>query len=138
MYRRVADLAAGLVGKGTGIGYVELVLQAQLWLKNLDAAGLALGRLAKATSAGNGFALFRIQEQARECHTIGLGPMLADLIDASEYADLLRPIGLALRAAHSGNNAFDGIPAEIRGMAEESLANIHMTSDLTQSKKIIS
>lgn len=79
---------------------------------------------AEAASEDNTLALSRIQEQARECHAMGLGTLLADLIDASEYADLLCPIGLAPRAAHSGNQAFDGIPAEIRGMAEESLADI--------------
>ncbi|MCG6861560.1 MAG: tetratricopeptide repeat protein, partial [Chromatiaceae bacterium] len=124
LYRQAAGLAGELTAGGSETHYVELVLQAQLWLKNLDAAGLALGRLAAAAAAGNGLALFKIQEQARECHAIGLGAMLADRIDASDYADLLRPIALALRVAHSGPQALDGIPTEIRVMAEESLADI--------------
>jgi len=120
--RNMASLRSG--GQRAEQLEIEVLLQAQLWLKNQDAASLALDRLANTASKGNSHALFKIQEQAREYHTIGLGPPLADLMDASDYADLLRPIALALRAAHSGNRAFDDIPAEIQGMAEESLADI--------------
>ncbi|WP_133513216.1 tetratricopeptide repeat protein [Candidatus Thiosymbion oneisti] len=123
-YRRVGSLAARHVGDGTNIDYVHLILQAQLWLDNRDAAGQALERLAAAAAAGNKNALFRLQEQARACHAIGRGPALADLLEASPHAELLRPIALALRAANQGPQALDGVAAEIRTMAEESLKDI--------------
>ncbi|WP_089728048.1 tetratricopeptide repeat protein [Candidatus Thiosymbion oneisti] len=123
-YRRVGSLATKHAGDGTNIDYVHLILQAQLWLDNRDAAGQALERLAAAAATGDKNALFRLQEQARECHAIGRGPALADLLEASPHAELLRPIALALRAADQGPQALDGVAAEIRTMAEESLKDI--------------
>ena len=123
-YRRTGSLAVKHAGDAIGIGYVHLILQAQLWLHNRDAAGQALERLAAAAAAGNNRALFRLQEQARECHAIGRGPDLADLLEVSPHAELLRPIALALRAADQGPRALDGVAAEVRTMAEESLQDI--------------
>ena len=41
----------------------------------------------------------RLKEQARECHRIGLGAPLKDLMDKSAWADFLQPYALALGAA---------------------------------------
>ncbi len=123
-YRRAGSLAAKHVGDRIGIGHAHLILQAQLWLGDSDTAGQALERLASAAAAGDKNALFRLQEQARECHAIGRGPVLADLLEASPHIELLRPVALALRAADQGPQALDGVAAEIRTMAEESLKDI--------------
>ncbi|MGH8500331.1 MAG: hypothetical protein ACRERV_16210, partial [Methylococcales bacterium] len=60
---------------------------------------------AQAASAGDANAMFRLKEQARECHTIGLGLALSDLIAASPHAEFLRPLELALRAAHGDRDS---------------------------------
>lgn len=80
--------------------------------------------MAAAAATGSNWALFRLQEQARECHAIGRGPALADLLETSPHAELLQPIALALRAADQGLQALVGVAAEIRTMAEESLKDI--------------
>lgn len=123
-YRQAGSLAAKHAGDRIGIGHAHLILQAQLWLGNRDAANQALERLAAAAAAGDKDALFRLQEQARECHATGRGLALADLLEASPHAELLRPIALALRAADQGPRALDGVAAEVRTMAEESLKDI--------------
>ena len=123
-YRRAADLAIKQAEKDDGIDYQKLVLQSQLWLGNRDAAAQALTRLADAAADGNKLALFRLQEQARECQSIGRGLALAELMEASDQADLLQPIALALRVANLGPQALDGVAAEVRDMAETVLADI--------------
>jgi DNA-binding transcriptional ArsR family regulator len=69
-------------------------------------------------------ALYELQEQARECHGIGLGPALAELMTQSAHASFLKPIALALRAAAGEAEALDGIPPELRTMAEEVVRDI--------------
>jgi len=49
---------------------------------------------------------------------------LADLLEASPHSELLQPIALALRAAEQGPQGLDGVAAEIRTMAQESLKDI--------------
>jgi Flp pilus assembly protein TadD/predicted ArsR family transcriptional regulator len=107
-------------------GDAHLLLQAHLWLGNRDLAWQALDRLAGAVSAGNGDAFARLREQSRECHAIGLGLALHDLMIASPWADLLQPFALALEAAAADDpaEALAGIPAELRAVAEEVLASI--------------
>lgn len=117
-------MAAKRAGDAVSICYADLILQTQLWLGNWGAAGQNLERLAAAAAEGDNLALFRLQEQARECHAIGRGPALADLLEASPHSELLQPIALALRAAEQGPQALDGVAAEIRTMAQESLKDI--------------
>lgn len=69
-------------------------------------------------------ALYELQEQARECHGIDLGPALAELMAQSAHASFLKPIALALRAAAGEAEALDGIPPELRTMAEEVMRDI--------------
>jgi DNA-binding transcriptional regulator GbsR (MarR family) len=116
--------AGELAGSEEGIEQIGLVLQAQSWLSNRKVAQKDLERLAQAASEGDTEALFRLREQARECHAIGLGPALSDLMAGSAYADFLRPMELALRAAAGDAEALDGTAPEIRAMAEEVLAEI--------------
>ena len=124
-YRRVADLAMKKGQMSSDGNYTELLLQAHLWLHNLDTAALALARLASVAQQGNGLALFRLQEQARECYAIGLGPALAELMEASELSDFLRPIALALHAAVGGHaEALEGLAPELRTMAETVLEDL--------------
>ncbi|MGH8477021.1 MAG: MarR family transcriptional regulator [Methylococcales bacterium] len=104
-YRKAVQLAGTAAESKTGVAYFELLLQVHIWLENPDSARLALDRMAQAASAGDANAMFRLKEQARECHTIGLGLALSDLIAASPHADFLRPLELALRAAHGDRDS---------------------------------
>lgn len=116
-------------------GHAHLLLQAHLWLGNRDLARQALDRLTEAAAKGNEDAFARIREQARECHAIGLGPALRDLMDASPWADLLQPFALALGAAAAADpaQALAGTPAELRAVAEEVLASLQRTRPGTAS-----
>jgi hypothetical protein len=63
-------------------------------------------------------AFARLREQAFECHQIGIGLALADLMAASAQRDFLRPLELALRAVRAGSEEpILGAAAEIRTMA---------------------
>jgi Flp pilus assembly protein TadD len=106
--------------------HAHLLLQAHLWLGNRDLGRQALDRLAGSAADGNEEAFAKIREQTRECHAIGLGPVLRDLMGASPWADLLQPFALALGAAAATDpaEALAGVPAELRTVAEEVLASI--------------
>ena len=101
----------------------NLLLQAHLWLGNRDLAVSALNSLAERAAGGDGWDFFRIREQCWECSGIGLGPELAGLMDASAWADFLRPFSLALKAAASGESPSGAAP-EILSLAGEVLQEI--------------
>lgn len=131
-YRHAADLAAPLAKPEGSADYWDILLQAHLYLGNRDSAAQALGQLANPASGGNAPALFRVREQARECHGVGLGLALAALMAQSAHADFLKPLALALRAAAGEAEALDGIPPEMRTMAEEVMRDI-----LAQDRKAV-
>ncbi|KJV06044.1 tetratricopeptide repeat protein [Methylocucumis oryzae] len=117
LYRTVAELAQA---QGQ---YENLLLQAQLYLGNRDAARLALAQVAQHAQQGEQQALFRLKEQVRELSAMGLGLALAELMQQSSYADFLAPFSLALRATEQPD-ALDGSAQEIKCMALEVLADI--------------
>ena len=125
MYRQAISLAAEcLVKPEANPAYWKIPLQAHLWLGNNDSAHQALEKEASNASNGDAPALHRLESQARECHRIGLGTALAELMARSAHADFLKPIALALRAAAGETEALDGIPPELRTMAEEVMRDI--------------
>jgi DNA-binding MarR family transcriptional regulator len=99
----------------------HILLQAHLFLENRDAALSALETLSRhAFEKNSAYAFSRIKEQLRECHAIGKGAELADLMEQSAYAERLQPYSLALRAAVSGTTrVFRDAPQEIVNMADE-------------------
>ncbi len=125
-YRKAAEQAQVRVSSSQGdIQYVELLLQAHLWLGNRDLARLALERLAKTASSGDQWAFFKLREQTRECQKIGIGTALMELMNGCAWADFLQPFSLALAAANSGDSTvLAGVPPEIRSLAEEVLAEL--------------
>lgn len=133
VYRQAINLAAEcLVKPESNPAYWEISLQAHLWLGNNDSARQSLEKEANNASNGDAPALYRLRRQARECHGIGLGPALAELMAESPHANFLKPIALALRAAAGEAEALDGIPPELRTMAEEVMRDI-----LTQDRKAV-
>ncbi|MDL2275555.1 tetratricopeptide repeat protein, partial [Desulfosarcina sp. OttesenSCG-928-G10] len=118
-YRRVLELCA--VAKGyEPSGISALQLQAHLCLGNTDMAIQALDKLAEEAVQGNKLALWRIEEQVRECHHAGLGQNLHDAINRSFHADFLRPFSLVLEALEHNTTAVFRIAApEVAAMAEE-------------------
>lgn len=131
-YRQAADLAARVAISEGSSNYWDTLLQAHLWLGNQDFSSQALEQLATRASSGNKGALYKLREQARECHGIGLGLALAALMAQSAHADFLKPLALALRAAAGEAEALDGIPPELRTMAEEVKRDI-----LAQDRKAV-
>ncbi len=131
-YRQAADLAARAAKLEEGPEHWDIFLQAHLWLGNRDSARQALEQLATRASSGNNGVLYKLREQAGECHGIGLGPALAELMTQSAHASFLKPIALALRAASGEVEALDGIPPELRTMAQEVMRDI-----LAQDRKVI-
>lgn len=123
-FRQVVELAARIAKSGGGADNWDILLQAHLWLGNHDSARQALDSLTAFASGGNQQPFSRLREQACECHRIGLGPALAELMTQSARADFLKPISLALRAAAGEAEAMDGIPPELRTMAEEVMRDI--------------
>jgi tetratricopeptide (TPR) repeat protein len=132
-YRQAADLAATLTKSEGSADYWDILLQAHLYLGNRDSAAQALEQLANLASSGDQLALYKLREQARECHCIGLGSALAERMEQSQHANFLKPIALALRAAAGEVEALDGIPPELRVMAEEVMRDI-----LPQDRKAVS
>jgi hypothetical protein len=133
-YRQAVELAARIAkpeGKGNA-RYWDILLQAHLWLGNRDSASQALEQLANRAGGGDARVLYTLREQARECHSIGLGPALAELMAQSAHASFLKPIALALRTAAGEPEALDGIPPELRAMAEEVMRDI-----LAQDRKAV-
>ncbi len=124
LYRQAMQLAVKKHEKEGGIVCQELLLQANLWLNNRDAANLALENLAQAASSGDNLALLKLREQAGEAAAIGLGLALSELMAGSRYVDFLQPMTLALRAAANVPDALEGVAAEIKAMALEVLADI--------------
>jgi tetratricopeptide (TPR) repeat protein len=122
-YRRVAAMVAtGEASAGFGL---ELVLQAQLWLGNSDAASQALEVLASQAAEGESRAFFLLREQAGECHQLGIGLALAGLMEQGIYADFLKPISLALRATGAdGKELLAEAPPEVAILAAEICAEI--------------
>ena len=57
---------------------------------------------------------------------------MAELMAQSPHASFLKPIALALRAAAGEAEALDGIPPELRTMAEEVMRDI-----LPQDRKAV-
>ncbi len=131
-YRQAVELATRVAKPKGNAGYWDILLQAHLWLGNRDSASQALGQLANRASGGDAWALYTLQEQARDCHSIGLGPALAELMAQSAHASFLKPIALALRAAAGETEALDGTPPELRTMAEEVMRDI-----LAQDRKAV-
>jgi len=106
-------------------GDFNLLLQAHLWLGNLDLALQALEQLAKAAGAGNRQAFADIREQVFECHQMGVGARLADLMARSELADFLLPYRLALQAAEAGSDEpMLDAATEVQAMAKEVLREL--------------
>ncbi|WP_295436600.1 AAA family ATPase [uncultured Thiodictyon sp.] len=116
------------VGLALPDGHAERyrLLQSHLWLGNRDLARQALDRLAETAAAGNRDAFARLKEQAQECHGIGLGSALRDLMTEGTWADFLQPFALALGAAAAADpeDALAGAPPELRTLAEEVLADL--------------
>jgi len=105
----------------------HILLQSHLFLGNRDAAQTALEVMARRGKDSYNF--FRLKEQIKECHDIGKGAALADLIEQSDFADFLKPYTLALRAAQGDPNAFKGVAKEIASMADEVYRDIFTTND---------
>ncbi len=124
LYRKAAQLAQLQADQTGGIDYQELLLQAQLYLGNRDAANLALEKLAHEAMQGDQAALFRLHEQTRELSALGLGLALSDLMNQSRHAEFLQPLSLALRAAEQQPEALVGAAQEVKNMALEVLADI--------------
>jgi Flp pilus assembly protein TadD/energy-coupling factor transporter ATP-binding protein EcfA2 len=124
LYRKAAQLAQLQADQTGGTAYLELLLQAQLYLGNRDAASQALERLAHEAAHGDQVALFCLHEQTRELSALGLGLTLSDLIDQSRHAEFLQPLSLALRAAEQQPDALEGAAQEVKNMALEVLADI--------------
>lgn len=99
-------------------------LQAHCWLGNNDLAMQALDTLAELASKGGESAFYVLKEQCFECHAIGLAKPLVALMERSRFADFLQPFALALSAANGDVDALQDVAAEVRGMAEEVLAQI--------------
>jgi predicted ArsR family transcriptional regulator len=132
-FRQAIELAARVTKPEGSEDYWDILLQAHLWLGNQDSSGQALEQLAtRASSNGDTLALYRLRQQARECHGIGLGPALAELMAQSAHASFLKPIALGLRAASGEAEALDGIPPELRTMAEEVMRDV-----LAQDRKAV-
>lgn len=100
-------------------------LQAHCWLGNNDLAMQALDALADLASKGTGSAFYELKEQCFECHAVGLSKPLVALMERSRFADFLQPFALALRAASGDMDALLDVAVEVRGMAEEVLAQIN-------------
>lgn len=115
LYRTALSLADGECD--------ELLLQAHLWLGNVDSAKQALDTLTNAAAIGDAWAFFRIREQCCECEVLGLGSTLAELMNTSPWADFLQPFSLALTASAAGEPPV-GAPPEILSLAEEVLDEI--------------
>ena len=124
LYRQTVKLATKQHELEGGIVCQELLLQANLWLNNRDAANSALENLAQAASSGDNLALLKLREQAGEAAAIGLGLALSELMAGSRYADFLQPMTLALRAAENLPDALEGVAAEFKAMATVVLADI--------------
>ena len=122
-FRQAADLAARSAEEQNST-YWEIILQAHLYLGNRDFASQALENIANLASGGDQWALFKLREQAHRCHRIRLGSALAELMTQSAHANFLKPIALALRVASGEAEALDGIPPELRTMAEEVMRDI--------------
>jgi len=121
-YRKAFLLSASEPEKNAPI-----LLQSHLFLGNRDAAQIALETMARRGSEDS-FIFSRLKEQIKECHDIGLGATLANLIEQSNVADFLEPYTLALRAAQGDPNAFKGVAKEIASMAEEVYRDIFASS----------
>jgi tetratricopeptide (TPR) repeat protein len=124
LFRHTAQLAAEQAAQRNCIDYQELLLQTHLWLRNFDAAALALEALAEAAISGDNRALYKLREQACEAGAIGLSKPLSELMAASRHADFLQPMILALRAADGEPEALEGAAAEVKNMASEVLADL--------------
>ena len=131
-FRQAVELAAPVAKPEGSEDYWDTLLQAHLWLGNQDSSSQALEQLATRASSGNNGVLYKLREQAGECHRIGLGSALAELMAQSAHASFLKPIALALRTAAGEAEALDGIPPELRTMVEEVLRDI-----LAQDRKVI-
>lgn len=105
-----------------------LRLQAHCWLGNSDLALQALDKMAELATMGNSAAFYRLKEQCFECHAIGVSKPLGDLMVRSQFADFLMPFALALRAADGDEDALLDAAVEVRGIAQEVLAQIEQKS----------
>ena len=102
----------------------NLRLQAHCWLGNSDLATQSLDRMAELATIDDGTAFYKLKEQCFECHAIGLSKTLGDLMKRSRFAEFLMPFSLALRAANGEKDALLDAAVEVRGIAEEVLAQI--------------
>ena len=84
----------------------------------------SLDKMAEQATMGNRIAFYELKEQCFECHAIGFSKPLADLMERSRFADFLMPFALALRAANGEKGALLDAAVEVRGIAEEVLAQI--------------
>ena len=127
LYRRSVDAMAGQ-GLEVSENGSPLLLQAHLWLGNSDLALQHLDRLVKTASAGPStgskaaFAMIRVQ--VFECHQMGIGIRLAELMARSELADFLLPYQLALHAAAGSDGPMMNAAAEIQVMARAVLLDL--------------
>lgn len=101
--------------------HANLRLQAHLWLGNRDAAAQALTDLCSGLGddANNFFAMAKLEEQARECHVIGLAAPLAELLLASAHAGQLQPLALALQLLSGDDQSLLAAPFEFQQLARE-------------------
>jgi tetratricopeptide (TPR) repeat protein len=116
---KLADEQYRLSIEYAGADEQHLLLQAHLWLGNQDLALQALRRLAKQSqSEPGGIAFQRLNVQCGECGQIGLGPALADLMEACDYREFLLPMALALRQRHGNPDSLAAYAPEIQAAAE--------------------
>ena len=101
-----------------------LLLQAHLYLNNLDLASQALIELTKKAETGDTQEFFRLKEQCKECHQIGLATKLADLMQNSPYATFLQPFILAIKTVEGDDQILLSAPVEIADMAKDVIKEI--------------
>jgi DNA-binding transcriptional regulator YhcF (GntR family) len=125
LYRKGLQLVSPWRARHGPASGTEVELQAHLWLGNGDLALQALERLAESAQKGDARSFGTLREQAFECHRIGIGLKLADLMAASAQHGFLLPLEVALRAAHEGTQEpIMGAPAETQAIALEVLREL--------------
>lgn len=114
-YTQVLDLVADSVSRA------HLRLQSHLYLGQTEAAAQALDDMTRPLEEQpeDARTLFLLEEQMYECHQIGCGLALADLLAQSPHAPRLLPLELALRHANGQAERLWSEPAEVQALARE-------------------
>jgi tetratricopeptide (TPR) repeat protein len=121
LYRQALALISALANGSRDQECNNLKFQAHLYLGESGAAASALQRIAAllSTESESVYAMWVVEEQAVECHALGLGLAMADLLAKDPMADRLKPIELALRHANGQAESLLDQPAELQAMARE-------------------